>query len=78
MYCGKTAGPIEMPFGTWGGVGHSNHVLDVGSGSPQVKGQFGVGIGRPIIKYRKLEPSAAKNSWLDQDGIWHVGCGWPK
>ena len=24
----KTAGPIEMPFGVWGGVGPSNHVLD--------------------------------------------------
>ena len=30
MYCGKTAGPIEMPFGMWGGASHSNHVLDVG------------------------------------------------
>ena len=25
----QKAGPIEMPFGMWGGVGHSHHVLDV-------------------------------------------------
>ena len=30
MNCGKTAGPIEMPFGMWGGVGHSHRVLDGG------------------------------------------------
>ena len=30
MYCGKTAGPIEMPFGMHGGVGDSHHVLDGG------------------------------------------------
>ena len=34
MYCDKTAGPFEMPFGTWGGVGHSNQVLDVGPDPP--------------------------------------------
>ena len=45
MYCGKTAGPIEMPFGMWGGVGHSNHVLDVGP-DPQGKGQFWGGNGQ--------------------------------
>ena len=28
-YLAKTARPIEMPFGMWGGVGHSHHVLDV-------------------------------------------------
>ena len=42
MYCGKTAGPIQMPFGMWGGVGHSHHVLDgrPDSPPPQGKGQF--------------------------------------
>ena len=29
-YPAKTAGPIEMPFGIWGGVGYSNYVLDGG------------------------------------------------
>ena len=29
-YPGKTAGPIELPFGVWGGVGDSHHVLDGG------------------------------------------------
>ena len=41
MYCGKTAGPIEMPFGMWGGVGHSNHVLDGGPDPPMMRGNFG-------------------------------------
>ena len=30
----KTAGPIEMPFGMWSGVGPSNHVLDGGLDPP--------------------------------------------
>ena len=52
MYCGKTAGPIEMPFGMWGGVDHSHHVSDWGPDPPRGKGNFGVGRGRPIVKYR--------------------------
>ena len=51
MYCGKTAGPIEMPFGMWGGVGDSHHVLDGGPDPPTGRGNFGVE-GRPIVKYR--------------------------
>ena len=35
-YPGKTAGPIEMPFGMWGGVGDSHHVLD---GDPDLPGE---------------------------------------
>ena len=45
MNCGKTAGPIEMPFGKWGGVGHSHHVLDGGPDPPTGRGNFGVGKG---------------------------------
>ena len=45
MNCGKTAGPIEMPFGMWGGVGHSHHVLDGGPDPPTGRGNFGVGKG---------------------------------
>ena len=45
MYCGKTAGPIEMLFGMWGGVGDSHHVLDGGLDPPTGKGSFGVGKG---------------------------------
>jgi len=52
MNCGKTAGPIEMPFGVWGGVGDSHHVLDGGPDPPRERGNFGVGNGRPIVKYR--------------------------
>ena len=33
-YPAKTAGPIEMPFGVWGGVGDSHHVLDGGPDPP--------------------------------------------
>jgi len=42
MYCGKTAKPIKMPFGLWGGVGDSHHVLDGGSDPPTGRGKFGV------------------------------------
>ena len=45
MYCGKTAGPIEVPFGMWGGVGHSHHVLDGGPDPPRERGNFAVGKG---------------------------------
>ena len=31
----QTAGAIEMPFGTWGGVGPSNQVIDGGSELPR-------------------------------------------
>ena len=44
-YPAKTAGPIEMPFGMWGGVGHSNHVLDEGLNPPGERAIFGVGKG---------------------------------
>ena len=44
-YPAKTAGPIEMPFGVWGGVGDSHHVLDGGPDPPQRKGQFWGGEG---------------------------------
>ena len=54
MYCGKTAGPIEMPFGMWGGVGDSHHVLDRGLDPPTERDNFGMGRGRPIVKYRDL------------------------
>jgi len=52
MYCGKKAGPIEMPFGMWGMVGLSNHVLDEGRNPPMERGNFGVGKGHPIVKCR--------------------------
>ena len=44
-YPAKTAGPIELPFGVWGGVGDSHHVLDGGPDPPTVRGNFGVGKG---------------------------------
>jgi len=40
-YPAKTAGPIEMPFGMWGGVDPSNHVLDGGPDPPRGRGTFG-------------------------------------
>ena len=39
-YPAKTAGLIEMPFGMWGGVGQSNHVLDGGLDLYRGKGNF--------------------------------------
>ena len=39
-YPAKTAGPIEMPVGMWGGVSESHHVLDSGPDSPMVRGNF--------------------------------------
>ena len=41
-YPAKTAGPIEMPFGVWGRVGDSQHVLDGGPDPPTVRDNFGV------------------------------------
>ena len=38
----ETAGSIEMPFGLWGAVGPSNHVLDGGQDPPMVRGKFWV------------------------------------
>jgi len=47
MYPAKTIGPIEMPFGMWGGVGPSNHVLDEGLDPPGVWAILGWGRGIP-------------------------------
>jgi len=52
MYCDKTAGPIEMPFGMWGGVGHSHHVLDGGPDPPREGAILEWGRGRALVKYR--------------------------
>ena len=51
-YPAKTAGPIEMPFGMWGGVDHSHHILDGLPDPSAVRGNFWVGMGHPIVKYR--------------------------
>ena len=40
LHPAKTAGSIEMPFGMWGGVDHSNHVLDASPDPPKGNGQF--------------------------------------
>ena len=48
----KTAELIEMPFGLRTRVGPGNHVLDGGSVPPVGSGNFEVGKGRPIVKYR--------------------------
>ena len=40
-YPAKTAGPIEMAFGVWGGVGPSNHVLDGSPDLPRGRGNLG-------------------------------------
>ena len=39
-YTAKTAGPIQMPFGTWAQLGLSNHVLD-GVPDPLGEGTMG-------------------------------------
>ena len=41
----QMAGPIEMPFGMWDGVGDSHHVLDGGPDTPMGRGNFGVDNG---------------------------------
>ena len=50
MYCGKMAGPIEMPFGVWGGVVDSHHALDGGPDPPTGRDNFWVGKGPPHSK----------------------------
>ena len=44
-YPAKMAGPIELPFGMWGGMGDCGHVLDGGPDPPTGKSNFGVGKG---------------------------------
>ena len=46
------AGTIEMPFGMWGGMGDSHHVLDGDPDPPREWAILGWGRGRPIVKYR--------------------------
>ena len=41
-----------MPFGVWGGVGDSHHVLDGGPDPPTVRAILGWESVRPIVKYR--------------------------
>ena len=41
-----------MPYGMFGAMGVSIHVLDGSLDAPREKGKFGVGRGRPIVKYR--------------------------
>ena len=52
LHPAKTAGPIEMPFNMWGGVGPNNHVLDGGVDFPGEGIILGWGRGRPLVKYR--------------------------
>ena len=40
MNPGKTAEPVEMPFGLWTHVGPRNHVFDGVSRSPMERGSF--------------------------------------
>ena len=47
MNCGKTAGPIEMPFGMWGGVGDNHHVVDGGLDPPREGAILGWGVAVP-------------------------------
>jgi len=49
----KTADAIEMPFGlrTFVLVGPRNHVL-LGVHIPMGRGNFKMGKGRPVVKYR--------------------------
>ena len=49
-----------MPFGMWGAVGDSHHVLDWGSGHPRVGAILGWGRDRPIVKYRDNGARAVK------------------
>ena len=41
-YPAKTAGPIELPFGMWGGVEDSHHVLDGGLDRPRDGALLGI------------------------------------
>ena len=55
-YPAKTAGPIEMRFGMWGGVGDSHHVLNEGPDPPREGAILGWGNGRPVVKYSDSAP----------------------
>ena len=54
-YPAKMAGPIEMPFGVWGEVGHIHHVLDGDPDPPREWAILGWRGGSPIVKYMYRE-----------------------
>ena len=70
VYCGKTAGWINMPLGMEVGLGPGDFVLD-GNPAPLPKR------GRspsPIFGQCPLWP----NGWMDQDSTWHGGGPWSR
>jgi len=73
-YPAITAGPIEMPFGMWGGLGRSKHILDGGPDPPRGRGSFVLGKGLSHSKViREHEPSSAEGR-LDRLR-WRLACG---
>jgi len=54
------AAAIEMPFGMPAWVGPNNHVLDEDPDPPDEGAILRLGRGRPIVKCRNLEVSAAE------------------
>jgi len=73
----KTAEPIEMPFGLSTRVGPGYHVLNRGPDT-HGKGQFWVGKGRPIVKYRDTVRSSEQNGRTDRDTVWVMGLDGPQ
>jgi len=63
---------IEILFALRTQVGSGNHVLD-GVQIPHGKGQFSVGIGRPIVTYRGTLRSFGQK-WLNRSTCC-LGCG---
>ena len=55
----KRAEPIEMPCGMWARVGSRNHVFEGGLDTPGEGTILGWETGRPIVRYREHDPSAA-------------------
>jgi len=48
VICAKTAEPIEMPFGSWAGIGPRNHVVDGGPDSSMGRGNYENGKDSPF------------------------------
>ena len=64
VYCGQTAGLINMELGTEAGLSPGNFVLD-GDPAPPQKGGGASQIFGPCLLW--------PNGWMNQDSTWHGG-----
>jgi len=72
----KTDAPIEMSFGLGTRVGPRNHVLDGVPDPLMGRGNFEMGKGCPIVKYRDTLPSSVQKRRNRSRCRLGYGLGW--